>query len=75
MLRKSGTLGNLDHDFHAIFSKATPRLIPFFGFALDNSINLSVMMDTGLPGILPGVAVIVITGIPLILADKFIAGD
>ncbi len=25
-------LGNLDHDFRAFFSKATPVLIPFFGF-------------------------------------------
>ncbi|WP_435927661.1 2-keto-3-deoxygluconate transporter [Dryocola sp. BD613] len=68
------TLGNLDHDFRAFFSKATPTLIPFFGFALGNTINLNVIMDTGLLGIMLGVAVIVVTGIPLILADKFIGG-
>lgn len=49
-------------------------LIPFFGFALGCSIDLGVIVDTGLLGILLGVAVIVITGIPLILADKFIGG-
>jgi uncharacterized integral membrane protein len=43
-------------------------LIPFFGFALSNTINLGVIVDTGLLGILLGVAVIVITGIPLIIA-------
>lgn len=67
-------LGNLDHDFRAFFSKATPVLIPFFGFALGNTINLGVIMDTGLLGIMLGVAVIVVTGIPLILADKYIGG-
>ena len=65
------TLGNLDHDLRTFFSKATPVLIPFFGFALGNTINLSVIVDTG---ILLGVAVIVITGIPLIIADRVIGG-
>lgn len=68
------TLGNLDHDLRAFFSKATPVLIPFFGFALGNTINLGVIVDTGLLGILLGVAVIVITGIPLIIADRVIGG-
>ena len=67
-------LGNLDHDFRAFFSKATPVLIPFFGFALGNTINLSVILDTGLLGIVLGVAVIIITGIPLIIADRVIGG-
>lgn len=67
-------LGNLDHDFRDFFSKATPVLIPFFGFALGNTINLGVILDTGLLGVGLGAAVIVITGIPLILADKFIGG-
>lgn len=57
-----------------MFSKATQTMIPFFGFALGNSINLKVIGDTGLLGIFLGIAVIIITGIPLILADKFIGG-
>jgi 2-keto-3-deoxygluconate permease len=56
------------------FSKATPVLIPFFGFALGNTINLNVILDTGLLGIVLGVAVIIITGIPLIIADRVIGG-
>jgi 2-keto-3-deoxygluconate permease len=65
-------LGNLDHDLRTYFGKATQALIPFFGFALGSSIDLGVIVDTGLLGILLGVVVIIITGVPLILADKFI---
>lgn len=67
-------LGNVDHDFRDFFGKATPTLIPFFGFALGNTINLGVIMDTGLLGVTLGVAVIIITGIPLIIADRVIGG-
>lgn len=67
-------LGNLDHDLRDFFGKATHTMIPFFGFALGNSIDLTVIAKTGLLGILLGIAVIVITGIPLMLADKFIGG-
>jgi 2-keto-3-deoxygluconate permease len=67
-------LGNLDSDLREFFGKATTTLIPFFGFALGNTINLGVILDTGLLGVFLGAAVIVITGIPLILADRFIGG-
>lgn len=67
-------LGNLDKDLRDLFSKATQTMIPFFGFALGNSIDLTVIAKTGLLGIVLGLAVIIITGIPLILADKFIGG-
>ncbi len=67
-------LGNLDSDLRDFFSKATTTMIPFFGFALGNSIDLGVILQTGVGGILLGVLVIIITGIPLILADKFIGG-
>jgi len=67
-------LGNLDPELREFFSKAVQTLIPFFAFALGNTIDLSVIAQTGLLGILLGVAVIVITGIPLIIADKLIGG-
>ncbi|MDR0807430.1 MAG: 2-keto-3-deoxygluconate permease, partial [Enterobacteriaceae bacterium] len=57
-----------------LFSSAVHTLIPFFAFALGNTINLGVIRDTGMLGIFMGVAVIIITGIPLIIADKFIGG-
>ncbi|TKI08352.1 2-keto-3-deoxygluconate transporter [Martelella alba] len=67
-------LGNLDPELREFFSKAVQTLIPFFAFALGNTIDLHVIAQTGLLGILLGIAVIIITGIPLILADKFIGG-
>ncbi|SNZ02743.1 2-keto-3-deoxygluconate permease [Terribacillus aidingensis] len=67
-------LGNLDSDLRTFFGKATQTMIPFFGFALGNSIDLGVILDTGIAGILLGVLVIIVTGIPLMLADKFIGG-
>lgn len=68
------TLGNLDPDLRAFFSNAVHTLIPFFGFALGNTINLNVILETGLLGCLLGVSVIIVTGIPLMIADKFIGG-
>jgi 2-keto-3-deoxygluconate permease len=67
-------LGNLDASLRELFGKCVIALIPFFGFALGNGIDLHVIMTTGLQGILLGVLVIIITGIPLMLADKLIAG-
>jgi len=67
-------LGNLDPELRDFFSKAVQTLIPFFAFALGNTINLNVIAQTGLLGIMLGVGVIIVTGIPLILADKFIGG-
>lgn len=67
-------LGNLDQDLREFFGKAVHTLIPFFGFALGNGIDLAVILKTGLGGVMLGVLVIFITGIPLILADKLIGG-
>lgn len=67
-------LGNIDHDFRKLFTPMATSLIPFFGFALGNTISLTVVAHTGLLGILLGVAVVIITGIPLMLADRYIGG-
>jgi len=67
-------LGNLDPELREFFGKAVQTLIPFFAFALGNTINLAVIAQTGLLGVALGVAVIIVTGIPLMLADKFIGG-
>lgn len=68
------TLGNLDSALRELFGRCVVPLIPFFGFALGNGIDLNVIIKSGIPGVLLGLAVIVITGIPLILADRWIAG-
>lgn len=67
-------LGNLDSDLHDLFGRCVHPLIPFFGFALGNGIDLNVIVTSGIPGITIGLGVIVLTGVPLILADRLIAG-
>lgn len=67
-------LGNLDPELREFFGKAVHTLIPFFAFALGNTIDLAVIAQTGLLGVLLGVSVIIVTGIPLILADRLIGG-
>lgn len=67
-------LGNLDSELRAFFGSAIQVMIPFFGFALGNTINLSIIGQTGLPGVLLGVTVIVVTGLPLIFVDRIIGG-
>jgi 2-keto-3-deoxygluconate permease len=67
-------LGNLDSDLRKFFGQCVHPLIPFFGFALGNGIDLNVIGQTGVGGILLGLIVILVTGIPLMLADRFIAG-
>lgn len=67
-------LGNLDKQLRELFGSCVVALIPFFGFALGCGIDLSVVLKAGLPGVILGLGVIVITGIPLILADKWIGG-
>ena len=59
-------LGNLDPELREFFSKAVQTLIPFFAFALGNTIDLTVIAQTGLLGIR--------LGVPLIIADKLIGG-
>jgi len=67
-------LGNLDSELREFFGRCVHPLIPFFGFALGNGIDLAVIAKSGMAGVVLGLAVIVVTGIPLILADRWIAG-
>jgi len=67
-------LGNLDAELRKFFGACVQPLIPFFGFALGNGLDLSVIATSGVAGVLLALGVIVVTGIPLILADKFIGG-
>ncbi|TCZ64787.1 2-keto-3-deoxygluconate permease [Roseicella aquatilis] len=66
-------LGNLDPKLRAFFAPGGMLMIPFFAFALGNTINLANLLSplAGL-GVVLALAVIVLTGIPLILADKYI---
>jgi 2-keto-3-deoxygluconate permease len=66
-------LGNLDREFRAFFTQGVAVMVPFFAFALGNGIDFQVILNTGLLGILMGLAVIVITGTTLVLADILLA--
>jgi 2-keto-3-deoxygluconate permease len=68
-------LGNLDAEIREFFGRAVPVLIPFFAFALGAGLNLMDVWQAGALGILLGVAVTVVTGIVLILADRLTGGN
>ncbi|OJU11725.1 MAG: 2-keto-3-deoxygluconate permease, partial [Caulobacterales bacterium 68-7] len=67
-------IGNLDREMRIFLSAAVPVLIPFFAFALGAGLNLGAVWQAGLLGLGMGVAVVVITGIPLFFADRAIGG-
>ncbi|MDR2896051.1 MAG: 2-keto-3-deoxygluconate permease [Propionibacteriaceae bacterium] len=67
-------IGNLDPKMSDLLGGAVTPLIPFFAFALGSGISLTVIAETGLMGIMLGIFVIIITGIPLILCDLFVGG-
>jgi 2-keto-3-deoxygluconate permease len=67
-------LGNLDRDLRNLLKGAAPALIPFFAFALGNTLDLRAVWRAGLLGITLGVAVLVVTGVALIIADRLTSG-
>jgi 2-keto-3-deoxygluconate permease len=68
-------LGNLDPAMRKFLAPAVPVMIPFFAFALGAGLDLGSVWTAGLLGIGLGVAVVVITGIALITADRVTGGD
>jgi 2-keto-3-deoxygluconate permease len=67
-------LGNLDREMRAFLGKAVPVMIPFFALALGASLDLHKVWQAGVLGIGLGVAVVIVTGIPLYLADRLTGG-
>ncbi|MEI7611631.1 MAG: 2-keto-3-deoxygluconate permease [Betaproteobacteria bacterium] len=68
-------LGNLDEDLRKFFGSHEPLIIPFMAFTLGQGINLKSVLTAGIPGILLGIAVLVITGICCIFADIWLGGS
>ncbi|MEN6564812.1 MAG: 2-keto-3-deoxygluconate permease [Veillonellales bacterium] len=68
-------LGNLDRELREFLAKAVPVMIPFFAFALGNTLNLTTVWKAGLLGIMLGVGVVICTGTVLILLDKLTGGN
>jgi 2-keto-3-deoxygluconate permease len=67
-------LGNLDQELKIFLGKAAPALIPFFAFGLGASLNLKRIWEAGLIGFVLGIAVIAISGLSLIVADRLTGG-
>jgi 2-keto-3-deoxygluconate permease len=66
--------GNLDRSLREFLSRAVPVMIPFFGFALGAGLDLHTVWKAGLLGLGMGVAVVVVTGTALFLADRATGG-
>ena len=67
-------LGNLDDDCRTFFGSHEPIIIPFMAFTLGQSINLTAVVAAGLPGVLLGLTVLVVTGVVCITADRLTGG-
>ena len=67
-------LGNLDREMRAFLAKAVPVMIPFFALALGAGLDLHKVWQAGMVGIGLGVAVVIVTGIPLYFADRLTGG-
>ncbi|SNB70933.1 2-keto-3-deoxygluconate permease [Arboricoccus pini] len=67
-------IGNFDREMRAFLGRAIPVMIPFFALALGATLDLSKVWQAGLLGVGMGVAVVVLTGIPLFFADRLTGG-
>ncbi|AFM42853.1 2-keto-3-deoxygluconate permease [Desulfosporosinus acidiphilus SJ4] len=56
-------LGNLDADLKKFLGQGQHALIPFFAFALGAGMNFQNIIKAGIPGIILGISVVVITGL------------
>jgi 2-keto-3-deoxygluconate permease len=67
-------LGNLDRDIKTFFGSHEPIIVPFMAFTLGQTINLKSVATAGVPGVVLGLAVVIVTGCVCILADKLFGG-
>ena len=67
--------GNLDEDLRDFFGSHEPIIVPFMAFTLGQTINLSAVVTAGVPGVVLGVMVLVITGAVCIAADRLLGGS
>ena len=68
-------LGNLDDDIKTFFGSHEPIIVPFMAFTLGQTINLRSVVTAGLPGVILGVTVLVVTGFVCIVADRLLGGS
>lgn len=67
-------LGNLDRQLKEYLTRGGPVLIPFFAFALGAGLNLRLLAQAGLAGIILGILTTLTGGIVNIWADRKIGG-
>jgi 2-keto-3-deoxygluconate permease len=68
-------LGNLDDDIKEFFGAHEPIIVPFMAFTLGQTINLKSVVTAGVPGVVLGVTVVIVTGFVCILADRLLGGS
>jgi 2-keto-3-deoxygluconate permease len=68
-------LGNLDDDIRNFFGSHEPIIVPFMAFTLGQTIDLHAVVTAGLPGVVLGLAVLVITGFICIAVDRLLGGS
>jgi 2-keto-3-deoxygluconate permease len=68
-------LGNLDDDIREFFGSREAIIIPFMAFTLGQTINLKSVATAGVPGIVLGLTVLVVTGFVCIIVDRLLGGS
>ena len=68
-------LGNLDEELKEFFASHEPIIVPFMEFTLGQTINLKSVVTAGLPGVVLGVTVLVVTGAVCIAMDRLLGGS
>ena len=68
-------LGNLDDDLKEFFGSHEPIIIPFMAFTLGQTINLTSVVTAGLPGVVLGLTVVIVTGAVCIAVDRLLGGS
>jgi 2-keto-3-deoxygluconate permease len=68
-------LGNLDPELRDFLSQGVPVLIPFFAFALGATMDLHSVWAAGMVGLVLGLAILLVSGVVLILVDRLAGGE
>jgi 2-keto-3-deoxygluconate permease len=68
-------LGNLDSDIREFCGAHEAIIVPFMAFTLGQGINLKAVTAAGIPGIILGVTVLVVTGLVCYGADRLLGGS
>ena len=68
-------LGNLDDDIRMFFGSHEAIIVPFMAFTLGQTIDLKSVATAGIPGIVLGATVLVVTGFVCIVTDRLLGGS